>query len=156
MWTTTELEKDRNKKKGPSVWRFGRQMKLRKSGRKATAFDAFDLTEAGGPISKAKKRLIFLATWKMLDEAEREFAASLFVQVRILLLLLLLTTNATNNNTTNNNNAKTTNNTTTNATNRRVARFAQVWWRRWLYRDRPDEMAKCVGWSASRSRIRGI
>ena len=110
MWTTTELEKDRNKKKGPSVWRFGRQMKLRKSGRKATAFDAFDLTEAGGPISKAKKRLIFLATWKMLDEAEREFAASLFVQ---------------------------------------------VWWRRWLYRDRPDEMAKCVGWSASRSRIRG-
>ena len=64
-----------------------------------------------GNISKAKKRLIFLATWKMLDEAEREFAASLFVQ---------------------------------------------VWWRRWLYRDRPDEMAKCVGWSASRSRIRGI
>ena len=112
VWTTTELEKDRHKKKERGgVWRFGRQMKLRKSARKGTAFDAFDLTDAGGPISKAKKRLIFLATWKMLDEAEREFAASLFVQ---------------------------------------------VWWRRWLYRDRPDEMAKCVGWSASRSRIRGI
>ncbi len=120
VWTTRELEAKRNKK--DRVWRFGRQMKLRKSDRRTTAFDEFDLTD-GKVMSKAKKRLFFFATWKLLDEAEREFAATLFIQAR----------------------ARAPRAPPRAAVERVLERalappFFEVWWRRWLYRDEPEAL----------------
>ena len=83
VWTTQDLEK---KRPGPrKLVPFGRRgFKTKGSRRGKTEFSEFSLRDgkiAGGdPDADFSQHEIFMATWKFLDEEEREFAAAFYLQ----------------------------------------------------------------------------